>query len=305
MARFVLASLLAALAALSSAQAKHHHASTALTARNCGSTPSAAKVLKAETHFQSVLAGGAGASRAHALKSVGALSAPTIPVYWHIVRSSTALSGGNVPQSQIDAQIDVLNTDYADTGLTFQLANVTTTTNATWFERADDCSGQSYQTAMKKALRQGGANALNVYTVSFSRSTGDCQGLLGFSTFPSDYASNPKDDGVVIFYASLPGGTAAPFDEGRTLTHEAGHWVGLYHTFQGGCSGQGDQVSDTPAEAQPAFGCPVGTDSCSAAGVDPIHNYMDYSDDSCMNNFTPGQVKRLQGQMTTYRGISF
>ena len=111
---------------------------------------------------------------------------------------------------------------------------------------------------MKNALRRGDATALNVYTVAFTRSPG----LFGYATFPWDYSSRPKLDGVVINYTTLPGGTFAGFNKGATLTHEAGHWVGLYHTFEGeSCDGPGDYVDDTPTEAFPAREC-VPRNSC-------------------------------------------
>lgn len=225
--------------------------------------------------------------------------AATIPVHFHVIQESTALSGGNVPNSQLTAQINVLNDAYSGSGLSFSLASVEHTTNANWFRSVGP--GTSGEAAMKQSLRTGGANALNVYTVGFESGAG--AGLLGYATFPSSFSRNPTDDGVVMLYSSLPGGSAAPFNLGGTLIHEAGHWVGLFHTFQGGCSASGDSVSDTPPEAEPNFGCPSSRDTCSGGGTDPIHNYMDYSDDICYTEFTAGQIARLQSQMATFRGV--
>lgn len=218
----------------------------------------------------------------------------TINVYVHII---TDANGNGAPtDAMLNNQIAVLNAAYAGSGWNFNVVSVDRTANTAWYTMQP---GTTAERDAKNTLRKGTAADLNVYYANIGG------GLLGWATFPSNYAANPKMDGVVVLTSSLPGGTAAPYNLGDTATHEVGHWMGLYHTFQGGCARQttgGDGVADTAAEKSPAYGCPTGRDSCSSlAGRDPITNFMDYTDDACMNSFTPGQTSRMATAYSTYR----
>ncbi|KAG9057914.1 hypothetical protein FS842_002916 [Serendipita sp. 407] len=258
--------------------------------RGCHNTVSAAQASVIESQFAQDFAA------AGLVNSLGDTQrAGNIQVYWHVVYKSTSVSGGYISDSAISSSISAMNSHYSGSGFTFTLASTTRTLNANWFNYAN--YGNSYQTAMKKALHTGGANVLNVYTVGFT------DGTLGYATFPWSYSGNPTDDGVVILYSTYPGGSASGYNQGKTLTHEVGHWLGLYHVFQGGCSGSGDYVSDTPPQSTATSGCPSSQDSCSGGGVDSIHNYMDYSTDACMTSFTTGQITRATSQSATYRGL--
>lgn len=226
----------------------------------------------------------------------------TIRVFFHVINQGAGIANGDVPDAMLNDQITVLNNSFSgatggvNTPFRFVKAGVTRTTNATWFTMTP---GSAAETAAKAALHVGGAGDLNLYTANPGG------GLLGWATFPWDYTANPLKDGVVCLFSSLPGGSAAPYNLGDTGTHEIGHWMGLYHTFQGGCAAPGDEVADTPYEASPAFGCPYNRDTCVSAGYDPIDNFMDYTDDSCMYKFTTDQSARMDSMHLQYRSRTF
>jgi hypothetical protein len=223
----------------------------------------------------------------------------TVPVYFHVVTDGAT---GALTDEQIAAQMNVLNNTFAGgeggatSGFSFQLAGVTYTDNVDWFNAKP---AGTHEHAMKRALHQGAPNALNFYSTTAAA-------YLGWAYLP-EIVTKPGQaylDGVVIDWESLPGTStryAGQYDQGETATHEAGHWLNLEHTFEGGCNAKGDFVDDTPAQKVPTRGCPVGKDTCSEPGLDPIHNYMDYSYDSCYTEFTPGQVQRMRDAWLYYR----
>ncbi len=223
----------------------------------------------------------------------------SVPTYFHVVVPvGTSQTAKDRLGQLVQSQVAVLNEAYtgrtgtqssAATPFSFDLVDVNFFENNTW----STVTPGPVEKEMKAATRVGGKNTLNVWTADI----GD--DLLGWATFPTKKLSS--SDGVVILDESMPGGTAGKYALGDTLTHEVGHWLALYHTFQGGCKGKGDQVADTPAEAAPQFDCPTGADTCTSPGLDPIHNYMDYTQDSCMYQFTAGQVARMSDAWLQYR----
>ncbi|MEV2237686.1 zinc metalloprotease [Micromonospora sp. NPDC049891] len=255
-----------------------------------------AQVHQREAEFADILQERAKRVGQRTLSTQAAAASVTIPVVVHVIRKDTTRAGGNIPDSMIQSQINVLNQSFsgatggAATAFAFQLQSINRVTNTSWYPIRQ---GSTAERQMKTQLRQGNKATLNIYLGALSNN------LLGWATFPQ--SSLNVMDGVVVLSESLPGGTATNYNQGDTGTHEVGHWLNLYHTFQGGCSGSGDQVGDTPAEASPASGCPTGRDTCSSAGLDPITNFMDYSYDSCMYQFTAGQATRMISAWNAYR----
>ncbi|KAL6243536.1 hypothetical protein RBB50_009529 [Rhinocladiella similis] len=257
----------------------------------------------------------------------------TIDTYIHIVADSSSASPSSsnyVSDTMIRNQFIYLANAYTNASIGFRLAGIDRVTNDTWARNGDD-------TNMKRTLRRGTYSALNVYYQSLLQSDTNTPGLpagstlLGFCTLPMSgvYAGvNPAAyvlDGCNILSGTMPGGNYAGYNLGGTTAHEVGHWNGLLHTFAGNscdASDFGDYVADTPQERTSTNGCPSTTkDSCPNSGVpegyngigaepygaqgysgpDPIHNFMDYSNDACYMGFTPGQGARMLNIWRIYR----
>lgn len=240
-----------------------------------------------------------GGPRAHHKTKKQVPNPISVPTYFHVI-SSTA-NNGTITPDMATAQLATLNQVYNQYGISFVLQNVDWTVNDDWAVAAADTD----MDALKAALRQGTYSDLNLYF-----HTDLAGGNLGTCTLPSQVpaGSDPSvyvSDGCNVNANTMPNGAMQGYNMGMTAVHETGHWLGLLHTFEGyACSGDGDFIDDTPFEMQSTDGCPATPpkDSCPTVdGVDPIHNYMDYSTDACYTDFTPGQIARIASMWTQYR----
>ena len=216
----------------------------------------------------------------------------SIRVYMHVITTGSTVSAGNVTDTMIKNQVAALNTAHrnAQSPFTFTLAATDRTKSSSWFTASQ---GSSAEAAMKRSLHRGGVSSLNIYTLNPT-------GSVGWSTIPANASSNTVSDGVVLLHKALPGGSYVGYNTGDTGVHEVGHWLGLLHVFQGGCSTPGDYVADTPSQAYAAYECGL-SDTCTAPGTDPVSNFMGYTPDSCMYSFTSGQVTRMSDNWIAYR----
>ena len=221
----------------------------------------------------------------------------SIPLMFHVLYNTSGT--GNISDEAIRNQVTVLNEDFAamagtmgsqgyDTKIRFTLAGITRTQNDSWFN-----DNPGYAAALGKDPKR----FVNIYTNTAS-------GNLGYATFPQESAGQERD-GIVMAYQTIGGRNNGNqlYDQGRTLVHEMGHYLGLFHTFEGyntcinSYSG-GDLIVDTNAENQPHYQC-VQTATCGSS--DPIRNYMNYTPDSCMIKFTQEQANRMVCSLLNYR----
>ncbi|RIV73783.1 zinc metalloprotease [Flagellimonas aequoris] len=260
-----------------------------------------------------------------------------IPVVVHVVHNGEAVgSGANISYAQIQSQIEVLNEDFrrrigsngfneneagADTLIEFFLATEDPNGSALEEPGIDRVDGgrsewpkgflrNPIETSLKPFTIWDPEKYFNIWTVNFGGFAS--RDLLGYAQFPDESdlpglnVDNGPDntDGIVIgykYFGSSEKGNfpdlIAPYDLGRTTTHEVGHWLGLRHIWGDGDCTYDDYCLDTPLSAEPSYGCPVDKITCTE--LEMTENYMDYTDDGCMNTFTLNQMDRMHTVLET------
>ncbi len=266
-------------------------------------------------------------------KTTSNLPIITIPIAIIVAHGGQALgTGSNITDTQINNQITALNSYFSPYGIRFCLAtnfgsgsnnpsggiaptagishvNVGALTN---HNALTDQAALIYNSNLTTTA-SGGQQYLRIWIVNSI--TGLTAGVAGYSAYP-----NSGFEGIVMRYDVFGNGESnlmPNYNQGKALVHEVGHYLGLYHTFNESCLGgtaqtcttSGDRVCDTPQVSASNFGCPASIDSCPTETPnnlpDDIHNYMDYTYESCKNQFTPGQVQRMKDMLTQYRNVLF
>lgn len=205
-----------------------------------------------------------------------------VPVFFHVIQVK-----GKQPISkrQLNEQIRVLNADLNPYRISFSAAGGQVV-------KVDSIPGvrQIYELIVKPKLAKDPTQYLNFYVGPL------LGGLLGYAAWPWNVKFKDKLDGVVISEDAVPGGGAKRFNTGRVAVHELGHWLGLYHTFQDGCSGSGDDIASTAAHPGPNRGCKPKSQwpkACNGQDIVPYDNIMNYTSDRCRTTLTGEQVARI------------
>lgn len=251
----------------------------------------------------------------------------TIPVVVHVIYNGEPYgTGTNITDEQVQSQITVMNQDFrkmagtpgsntnpvgADTEVQFALAKVDPNGNPTnGIDRVNLCTASWSTTtaeSMKAQTYWDPTQYMNMYSCNMSG------GILGYAQFPSNSGlsglsasgGNANTDGVVSGYnyfgtSDLNDGSftlSAPYDKGRTMTHEVGHFLGLRHIWGDATCGT-DYCADTPTAHTSNFSCPTTITNCDSNGFEMVQNYMDYTDDTCMNIYTQNQKDRIRTVMS-------
>lgn len=214
-----------------------------------------------------------------------------IPTYFFIFPKHTS-EEGMVYANRIDQQVDYLNKVYQAANIRFTKMNALMLRDDKLYNNADLLEIGKH--------RQGGNDyrALNIYVCNLDKGIG---GLAHYPVANPDARALTRD-GVRVTEGVFAGSKNPAYNQGGTVAHEVGHWLSLIHTFEGGCDDR-DGISDTPAQAAATFGCPkVATSSCPGKpGVDSIFNYMNYADDACKSEWTPGQIQQMRNAWFKFR----
>ena len=234
----------------------------------------------------------------------------TFETHVHIISNSEGV--GDVSDEVIELNMGLLNEGFSgilesqgtdcngdsvsgrETNIRFTLASINRVTNDKWF--TVDFEDEDTQEEMGMALRVGGCDVMNVYVYGHDD--------MSYASYPMGCSRFKNWDAMWLAYWELLGHEDSWLDDvGDTFIHEAGHWAGLYHVFDGGGCEEtdgGDLVEDTPPQLENS-GCPANRDTCLGGGLDSIHNYMDYTDYCCVNEFSEGQITRMHAMLERFR----